>query len=216
METKELNEKPKFNWKRLLITIGIVIITAGAIGGSIYYVMNQQATKDKKTADKQAQDLQKQIDDLKKAQESKTNTTATPIATTQDETASWKTYTNQPYGFTIKYPADWILQDGLSVKLSKGNQAMFITPLNNSYKDNPTAWLNRNITWGNYKNVTNKQSFTAGSYTGLKFNNSNDSGTHQSYVFTTDKTSIELNIQPGYTNDSVLLAEKILSTITIP
>jgi len=66
MEPNELNDKPKFNWKRLLITVGIVIVTAGAIGGSVYYVMNQQAQKDKESAEKTAQDLQGQMEELKK------------------------------------------------------------------------------------------------------------------------------------------------------
>lgn len=35
-------EQEKFNWKRLLITLGIVLITAIAVGGSVYYVMNEQ------------------------------------------------------------------------------------------------------------------------------------------------------------------------------
>lgn len=37
--------------------------------------------------------------------------TATPKATTTtsatDETANWKTYTNEKYGFSFKYPGDW-------------------------------------------------------------------------------------------------------------
>lgn len=81
MEPIELNEKTKLNWKRLLITIGIVIITASAIGGSVYYVMNQQAQKDKESAEKTAQDLQKQIDDLKKTETTGTTTTPTIIPT---------------------------------------------------------------------------------------------------------------------------------------
>jgi hypothetical protein len=84
MEPTELNEKTKFNWQRSLITVGIVIVTAGIIGGTTWYVMNQQATKDKETANKTAQDLQKQIDDLKKTQTttSTTTTTTTPATTT--------------------------------------------------------------------------------------------------------------------------------------
>ena len=28
-----------------------------------------------------------------------------------DETANWKTYTNNQYGFKIKYPKDWDVKD---------------------------------------------------------------------------------------------------------
>lgn len=46
---------------------------------------------------------------------SKTVSQITPTATatptpTSDPTANWKTYTNPKYGYSIKYPADWIEQ----------------------------------------------------------------------------------------------------------
>jgi type II secretory pathway pseudopilin PulG len=106
MEPTELNEKPKFNWQRLLITVGIVIVTAGAIGGSVYYVMNQQAQKDKESAEKTAQDLQKQVADLQKTQ-TKTVTTTTPATTTTDPTTSWKTFTDSSGTVSFKYPENW-------------------------------------------------------------------------------------------------------------
>jgi archaellum component FlaF (FlaF/FlaG flagellin family) len=72
-------EVKKFDWKRLLITLGIILATALIIGGLIYYAMDQQAKKDKETANNQAQDLQKQIDELKSATTSTAanNTTGT-------------------------------------------------------------------------------------------------------------------------------------------
>ena len=33
------------------------------------------------------------------------------IATTSNETAGWKTYTNARYGYSIKYPSDWWYKD---------------------------------------------------------------------------------------------------------
>ena len=107
MEPNELNDKPKINWKRLLITVGIVIVTAGAIGGSVYYVMNQQAQKDKESAEKTVQDLQTQIDDLKKTDTTTIPTTNTGTTATTDETANWKTYSNASAKMSFKYPSSW-------------------------------------------------------------------------------------------------------------
>jgi len=50
-----------------------------------------------------------------------------------DETADWKTYTNQEYGFEIKYPLDWQIVSGTSsayVEFSKDDkeQPEFILP----------------------------------------------------------------------------------------
>ncbi|MEK7109395.1 MAG: PsbP-related protein [Patescibacteria group bacterium] len=43
-------------------------------------------------------------------------------ATTTDETAGWKTYTDTNYGFSFKYPTDWFIKknnDGIGVFFSK-------------------------------------------------------------------------------------------------
>jgi len=112
MNPNELNEKPKFNAKPLLITIGIFIISVGAVGGLVYYAMNQQLQKDRESAQKTIQDLQKQIAEMKKASTTTSASTTMPSATnTTDATASWKTYTNTTYGFSFKYPADWVITE---------------------------------------------------------------------------------------------------------
>jgi len=35
----------------------------------------------------------------------------TPEKITQDETADWKTYRNEDYGFAMKYPKDWVFEE---------------------------------------------------------------------------------------------------------
>ncbi len=131
MEPNELNDEPKLNWKRLLITVGIVIFTAGAIGGSVYYVMNQQAQKDKESAEKTAQDLQKQIDDLKKTETTTATPTTTTTQTTTDETANWKTYSNSSAKISFKYPSIWSITNeeftskGGVVTFNAGNSETF-------------------------------------------------------------------------------------------
>jgi hypothetical protein len=80
----EPNEKPKFNWQRLLITIGIVLVTAGVVGGTTWYLLDKSA-KDIKTAnDKSISELQKQIDELKASKNSSTTSTETTPSTTSN------------------------------------------------------------------------------------------------------------------------------------
>jgi hypothetical protein len=64
MEPNVLSEKPKFNWKRLLIVVSIVIIAAGATGSLTWYFMNQQIVNNKSINEKNSTNLQKQISDL--------------------------------------------------------------------------------------------------------------------------------------------------------
>ena len=41
----------KFNWKRFLITLIIVLLTAGATGGTVWYFMNDANQTQKETID---------------------------------------------------------------------------------------------------------------------------------------------------------------------
>lgn len=45
---------------------------------------------------------------------------ASSTASATDETASWKIYTNDTYGFSIKYPADWTVADTIQKSGSSG------------------------------------------------------------------------------------------------
>ncbi|MDO8444388.1 MAG: hypothetical protein Q7S80_02705 [bacterium] len=72
----------------------LIIITVGIVGGGTYYMLNKNATTDKKN-------LQTQIDDLnKKITEANTVLTAA-------QTAGWKTYTDTTYNYSFKYPNTW-------------------------------------------------------------------------------------------------------------
>jgi hypothetical protein len=102
-------EKPKFNWKRLLITVSVVILTAGLFGGGVWYFMDQSDKKTKKANEDEIASLQKQINDLK----ADTTTTEKPTSgnTTTEETTSWKTYNNTVYSYSLKYPSSWTLTE---------------------------------------------------------------------------------------------------------
>lgn len=64
----EPNEKPKFEWQRMLITTGIVLLAALVVGGATWYVMDKSAKEIKTANDQSVAALQKQIDDLNKTE----------------------------------------------------------------------------------------------------------------------------------------------------
>lgn len=48
----------------------------------------------------------------RQAQPTPTPTPAAVVTPTPDATANWKTYTNTEYGYSIKYPTDWVVLEG--------------------------------------------------------------------------------------------------------
>lgn len=83
-----------------------VVVTAGIIGGGTYYFLNAKATKDKDALQSQITDLNKKLTDAQ--------TTTSTTTTTTDPTASWKTYTNDSYAVSFKYPSNWTLKEDTS------------------------------------------------------------------------------------------------------
>ena len=101
----ENETKKKFNWKRLLITLGIVIVTTVVIGVVTWFLMDQQAKNEKMFNDKQLQELQKQINELKKESDK------IATITNNSENPEWKAYSNSIYKFSFKYPANWTIKE---------------------------------------------------------------------------------------------------------
>ncbi|MCL5093539.1 MAG: hypothetical protein M1355_00140 [Patescibacteria group bacterium] len=210
-------ESEKLNSKRLFITLGIVIITAGAIGGSVYYVMDQQAKKDKETANKQTQDLLKQVEELKKAQ---TNTTTT--TTTADPTANWKTYTNASLDFSFKYPDSYTIKDESATHISADETVApwYMRPnyakldLLISRNDNLNLWV--------YKTIDPNQISSSNGAEGNKLVSTETKGNDKVYTFTMGASTVQYYkaiIHNGYAYvigypSSKSLLDSIFNTIT--
>lgn len=162
----EPQENKKVNWKRLSIMVAIVLVTALAIGGTTWYLMDQNAKKDKEASDKQAQELQKQIDASKQ-----TTTTIKPTEAT-DETANWKTYSSVDLNISFKYPASWSLKESniennqSTICITSSADSICIlaniagptTPVKSSISYNAKLENNKIIT-SNRKMITNDTSF---------------------------------------------------------
>jgi hypothetical protein len=80
--------KPKLRFsKKILITVGFVVLVI--ILGGFYYIFSSKYTSD--------------IPPVQTAPQ--------PSITSADETANWKTYRNEKFGFTLNYPTNWIVGD---------------------------------------------------------------------------------------------------------
>jgi uncharacterized protein YuzE len=100
-----------FVWKRLLITTFLIIFASGIIAGLTWYLMNENAKKEKEATDKSIQALENTVYMLKGTNNDENYATeleSTEVDTTFDgallKTSTWKTYVNTVYGFNFKYP----------------------------------------------------------------------------------------------------------------
>jgi hypothetical protein len=75
---KEIETKEILNWQRLATTVGIVLVTAAAVGGTVWYLMDQNAQNIADSNAKSISEIQKQVDELRES--SKVNNTLTPTA----------------------------------------------------------------------------------------------------------------------------------------
>lgn len=122
--------------KTLMAVLLTVLIMLGLAGGGYYYI-NKQNQTDKKA-------LQSQIDDLNaKLAAEKTSSTVTTATTA---TADWKTYKNDTYGFSFKYPGDIkTYSNSYGVEDTQKAADFYLTKTGNgsSIMDFETAYPNR-------------------------------------------------------------------------
>lgn len=114
--------------KTFWVVIISVILTAGVVGGGVWYFLDQQATQDKNNLNTQISDLQTSLTKLKT-----TATSTTTIPTTTDATASWKTYTSDAFKYSIKYPSNWFVT-------ADGNLLSVNSPENQAIRDQTNAY----------------------------------------------------------------------------
>jgi len=104
-----MDEKPKFefNWKRSLITIGIVFVTAGVVGGTVWYIMDQNQKSIEESNAQQTAAMQKQINDVKNtvSEEVETKTTTTQPALTDSDYLNYMTINKSGFVSANSYVA---------------------------------------------------------------------------------------------------------------
>ena len=90
------------------LAILILIITASGVGGSIYYYANSIVSET--YVGQYPEDLLGQ----KKLSEKQTSAEESNCSTcgASKNLSNWKTYTNSNYNFSIKYPDDWLTEEG--------------------------------------------------------------------------------------------------------
>jgi hypothetical protein len=81
-----------------LLAVLLVILVAVLVGGGVWWYMNQKQTAATTTTTSATAISQK---------------TTTTTSAGQDETAGWKTYTNNIFKFSLKYPSTYTIEDTL-------------------------------------------------------------------------------------------------------
>jgi hypothetical protein len=147
LEANYLNNTGSTSKKKVLIILVTAVLTAGLAGGGVYYFLNKQAKTDKNN-------LQKQIDDLKKVTKTvDTTITAidtpapTPVAVVTptpvvDVTADWKNFKDNTHSLSFKYPATWKIKSSEDFK--KNDEEMVYVDQSVTILDDGTAVENSN------------------------------------------------------------------------
>ncbi len=91
--------------------ISSIVLTAVIVGGGTYCLVSRRARADKATLQHSIDSLNQRIADLEKPSPSPTIAVSpSSVPTPTDETANWKTYSNNSLGFSLKYPSNLIAE----------------------------------------------------------------------------------------------------------
>jgi len=89
--------------KQFTITISIVVVILAAVGGAVWYAQSYKQSQNPPVAENEPEQ--------------------TASSTTEDiDTSDWLTYRNEEYGFEVRYPETWVLQNtqsGIYIKYQK-------------------------------------------------------------------------------------------------
>jgi len=83
----DLLKDPRTNWKFICIVVILGFLAAGGILGYYYLWLTELETK--------LAEIEVRL----------------PEKVVQDETADWKIYRNEEYGYEVKYPSNWYFYD---------------------------------------------------------------------------------------------------------
>ncbi len=95
-------------------TIIITIVITIAIGaGGTYAFMNSKLEDETKNLQNQIDEFESQVDRLENQASTlqSSDSDSTTSTATVDETADWETCASDEYGFSFKYPSDWVVRD---------------------------------------------------------------------------------------------------------
>jgi hypothetical protein len=90
-----LEEKKKVDWKKVLITLALVLLTGVVVGGGVWYYMDQNDQAQQKACDSSINSKQSQIDTLNaklKESENKVTTEMTPKTTQTDSLTTLQSF----------------------------------------------------------------------------------------------------------------------------
>ena len=90
-----------------LIVIGVLVVAVLAGG---FYLWSEKKTNSTQTSEKKVvvDDSQKQDQQEQKKQQAKNDSNS---AKEQIDTSSWKTYRNEEFGFEVRHPRDWVVDE---------------------------------------------------------------------------------------------------------
>ena len=123
----QLINKPSQGSKNILSIIAVIIITALVVGGGVYLQQKSAVENERnEIAETVRGEFQQEIADLKnqlsQLKETRNNEEVKPpelqepvVKPPVNPTADWKTYTNETFGYSIKYPSNWEMKRGYKI-----------------------------------------------------------------------------------------------------
>jgi len=106
-------------WEKLAAFVIIFIFGLMAVGGLVWFVDNANTSDDYVS-----------------------NVTVKKTTVTKSEQSDWKTYTNDLFNFSLKYPSTWTLTDKLQTDIATKGTAASSLILNNNEKYSMVLWVN--------------------------------------------------------------------------